>query len=103
MTAAFPGMTFNAKIYHDFLADIDGDFFLKAVEDFVKNTKEIYPGTNLIAMLRDKALSYKTLAQKDHVLKLKKETEEERIERWKRESVPMPEECREQLSKFGFK
>lgn len=57
LSATFPSMSFNAKIYDEMLSDIPDDFFLKAVYDFIKTTKEIFPGTNPIAILREKALS----------------------------------------------
>lgn len=38
------------------LGDLEDKYFLKAVHDFVKNTREVYPGTNPIAIIRENAL-----------------------------------------------
>ena len=58
LSATFPSINFNAKIYDEMLSDSPDDFFLKAVYDFIKTTKEIFPGSNPIAILREKALSF---------------------------------------------
>lgn len=57
LAASFPGIDFNPEVYEEMLSELPDEFFLKAVYDFIKTTKEIYPGTNPIAILREKALS----------------------------------------------
>ena len=58
LAAAFPGITFNAKVYDEMLGDLDDKYFLKAVYEFIQTTKEVYPGTNPIAILREKAVGF---------------------------------------------
>lgn len=57
LAASFPGITFNARLYEEMLGDLPDVYFLEAVYDFIKTTKELYPGTNPIAILREKAFS----------------------------------------------
>lgn len=74
-----------------------------AVLDIIKTTKELFPGSNIIAIIRDKAISLQTEAMRDSTLKLEAETEKERIERWRKEASPMPEDCQIALEKLGIK
>lgn len=101
LTAAFPGLQFNSNLFWRTLSDIDGEYFLKAVVDIIKTTKELYPGSNIIAILRNRAEELKLETLKNSKLQLEAETEKERIERWRKESVPMPTDCRLVLEKLG--
>ncbi len=74
-----------------------------AVLEIVKTVKELYPGSNIIAIIREKAGEVAEEIRSKNVLKLESETEKERIERWKAEAVPMPEDCRIALEKLGLK
>lgn len=103
MTAAFPGLQFNSDLFWAATNDLDGQYFLMAIMDIVKNTKDIYPGTNIIAVIRFKTIDLQNEFKKNNVLKLEVETEKERIDRWQKESAPMPEECRKALKKIGIK
>ena len=58
LAASFPGITFNAKVYDELLGDLNDKYFLDAVYDFIKTTKEVYPGTNPLAIIREKAMSF---------------------------------------------
>lgn len=86
LTAAFPGLSFNVQLYSQLLNDLEGDFFLKAVFDFILNTKEIFPGTNPIAILREKTLEITRVEVSKHQKKLAQETSEEERKRWEAES-----------------
>ena len=46
----------EAEVYWQFLSDLNDSDFLAAVEDFCKTQKEIYPGTNPIAIIRELAM-----------------------------------------------
>lgn len=94
LTAAFPGLQFNSNLLWRTLSDLDGEFFLMAVIDVIKTTKELYPGSNIIAILRTRAEELKLEVLKNSTLKLEAESEKDRIERWRKEAVPMPEDCR---------
>jgi hypothetical protein len=39
------------------LGDLQDEYFLDAVYHFIRTTKEIYPGTNPIAIIREKAIA----------------------------------------------
>jgi len=97
----FPSMNFDAKLFWTMLSDLDGQYFLMAVWEFIKNTKDIFPGTNIIAKIRGRAEELRLEALQNSTLKLEAETEKERIDRWQKESVPMPDECRKALEKLG--
>ena len=58
LAASFPGIDFNPEVYEEMLGELPDEFFLKSVYDFIKTTKEIYPGTNPIAILREKTFSF---------------------------------------------
>ena len=103
LVATFPSMNFNAKLYWEMLHDLDGECFLRAVWDFIKQTKEVFPGTNIIALLRDRAVGLRVSLYHDKQLRIEQETEQKRIERWKKESAPMPEDCRVALAKLGVR
>jgi hypothetical protein len=102
LSVAFPAMSFDAKIFWEMVNDLDGEFFLKAVWEFIKNTQDVFPGTNIIATIRNRTEELQNEAIKNNVLKLEAETEKERIERWAKEAVPMPDECKKELEKLGL-
>lgn len=103
LTAAFPGIQFNTDLLWRTLNDLDGEYFLMAIIDVIKTTKELYPGSNIIAIIRERAEIVKTETLKNSTLKLEAETEKERIERWQREATPIPVDCQEALIKLGVK
>jgi len=74
-----------------------------AVIDIIKTTKELYPGSNIIAIIRSRADELRLEVQRNSTLKLEAETEKERIERWQKESSPMPTDCKQALMKLGIK
>ena len=102
LTAAFPGLQFNSDLFWRTLNDLDGQFFLEAVIDIIRNTKEFFPGSNVIAILRSRAEELRIEALKNSTLKLVAETEKERVDRWSKEAAPMPEDCRSELIKKGL-
>ena len=55
LTTAFPNHPINAEFYYQMLSDLDPDLFIKAVLSVCNEQKEIYPGTNLIAIIREKS------------------------------------------------
>ncbi len=100
LIATFPNMNFNARLFWEMLNDLDGQFFLMAIWDVIKNTKELYPGTNIIATIRLKTGELQSEVIRNKTLKIEAETEKERVERWRKEAVPMPEDCRLALEKL---
>ena len=57
LALTFPEKKFDGKVWWELLNDIDDKKFLIAVKDVCSTTKELYPGTNLIAIIREIALS----------------------------------------------
>jgi hypothetical protein len=56
LKAAFPSMPTTDEtlsMWKHFLNDIDDASFLRAVEQVVTRTTQIYPGTNIIALIRE--------------------------------------------------
>ena len=51
---AFPSKEINAKVYYEALKDISDEDFENAVLEIIQKTKDLYPGSNLIAMIREK-------------------------------------------------
>lgn len=84
------------------LCDLDDQAFEQAIMDIAKNTQELYPNTNLVAIIRAKAEEIHRESRRKSDKLLTKETEQERLDRWKREAVPMPDEAREILKKHGI-
>ena len=57
LSAVFPSLQFNSaklKVWRNLLDDLDDAEFLGAVRHVCMETPEIYPGTNLIAKIRDR-------------------------------------------------
>jgi hypothetical protein len=103
LAASFPGLQFNSDLFWAALSDLDGEYFLKAVMSVIRNTKELYPGSNMIAIVRGLAIDMQNKNRQDDTLKLEAETEKERIDRWQKESAPMPDDCKKALAKLGIK
>ena len=74
-----------------------------AIIDIIKNTKEFYPGSNVIAIIRERTEDLRIETLKTKTLKITSETEKQRIDRWSKEAVPMPTDCRIALEKLGAK
>lgn len=56
ISSVFPKLDLNEdtlNIWEPLLQDLEDDHFLLAVEIFCSDQKEIYPGTNIVATLRE--------------------------------------------------
>lgn len=94
----FQNREFHIQLYHEFLIDLDDEAFEKAIKDIVKNVPTLYPNDNLIAMIRIRA-EKEFAARIDSEKKLlTRESEKEKIDRWKEEASPMPEETKKLLN-----
>jgi len=58
LTQAFPGVDFSIDIYWEVLSELDDESFSKAVLEFIKTRKEIYPGTGPIAILHERSIEF---------------------------------------------
>ncbi len=52
LTATFPNVELNLRIFWDLLADLEDDIFEKAILKIVRTQTQIFPGTNIVAMIR---------------------------------------------------
>lgn len=71
-----------------------------AVMDIIQSTKELFPGSNVIAIIRSRV---EELQREDNRYCIKDKETEARLARWKAEAAPMPEDCRLALVKLGIK
>ena len=55
LAASFPQTVFNSEIYEGVLGDLGDEDFKFAISNLVRELREIYPGTNLVAHIRDLA------------------------------------------------
>lgn len=53
----FPDKKIDSEVYWGFLKDIKDEDYLRAIAEIASTQTELYPGTNLIAMIREKALA----------------------------------------------
>ena len=67
ISTAFPDRKFEPEIYFELLKDLPDEAFLKAVVGFCKERTELYPGSNLIAILRERT---RDIARQPAMLKL---------------------------------
>jgi hypothetical protein len=61
LSKTFRGVEIDSKYYWEMLKELDDDRFIKSVFDLIKTTEQIYPGTNLIAMITSNAVADKKL------------------------------------------
>lgn len=54
ITACLPNLKLEFDIYFELLRDLPDEPFLKAVADFCRNETELFPGSNLVALLRQR-------------------------------------------------
>lgn len=55
LVSCFPDKDFNSTVYWELLQDLSDKAYLKAVKEVCQSQLEIYPGTNIIAIIRQKA------------------------------------------------
>ena len=56
LAQSFPDRKFDIKLMFQFLKDLEDDRFLKSIHKIVATKTELYPGTNIIALIRENAL-----------------------------------------------
>ncbi len=56
LLTVFPDKKIDSEVYWEFLKDLPDEDYLKAVTEISATQTELYPGSNLIAMIREKAL-----------------------------------------------
>jgi len=52
---AFPDKKFETQIIWEYLQDLSDLEFKKAVDEIIATQKDLYPGTNIIALIRERA------------------------------------------------
>ena len=74
LSEAFPKYEFSVPLYKKMLMDLGDECFMKAIVEIIRNTTELYPNTNLIAVIRQKALyEQKVLMERRPIAYLKEE------------------------------
>lgn len=63
LTQVFSQKDLDAELYWNFLKDLDDEPFLAAIEDVCKTIEQVYPGTNLIGILRNKTIGIRMKPQ----------------------------------------
>jgi hypothetical protein len=59
---AFPNRIFDNDFMWDYLNDLDDEEFLTAIQKVISSSKELYPGSNIIAIVRENAKVGKRLS-----------------------------------------
>lgn len=80
--------------------ELDGEAFCFAVQEFIKTTKELYPGSNPLAWLFEKHDELLNQRRSMRQKQLAKESDLEKIARWKRESSPPPKEWSDMMARL---
>ena len=57
LAGIFQNYKINAEFMYHFLEDLTNEEFTKAVNEIVRGMKGLYPNTNLVALIREKAKS----------------------------------------------
>ena len=55
LSSAFPANRFDVELYWELLNDLEDQDFEVSILRIIKTLKDIYPGTNLIALIIDQA------------------------------------------------
>ena len=55
LNTAFPNIRINVDFYWSMLSDLIDKEYIIAINKIVKGTRELYPNTNLVALIREKA------------------------------------------------
>lgn len=58
LVSVFPALKFQPDIYYEFLKDLREDCFMGGVNKVILEVKELFPNTNLIAVLREKTKEF---------------------------------------------
>lgn len=58
LSAVFPAVNLSPEIYYTFLDDLREDNFIGAIKSVCREVQELYPNSNLIAIIRQKAEEY---------------------------------------------
>lgn len=56
LATAFPQYKIDSEVYYEMLNDLTDERYLHAIYDIVRTNNEIYQTTNLISLIRDKAI-----------------------------------------------
>lgn len=78
LIAAFSGIeipTERAAVWYDLLCDMTREDFFRGLAEFCKTKKEIYPGTNIVACIREAFEESLTLTERYERRAKKKELE----------------------------
>jgi hypothetical protein len=81
---AFPKLEFNARLWYEVLKDLNGECLVLASMEICKTIEELYPTSNLLAMLRQRTLNItKQKLMEGRNLKLPDDSCDEPPREWK--------------------
>lgn len=63
----FPKREFNFKLFWKLLRDLDDKLFEQAVIDICASVEQIFPDTNVIAMIRNKSITMRLRLQQERI------------------------------------
>jgi hypothetical protein len=66
IASVFPDRKIETEVFYELLKDLDGDKVFKAVIDICKTETQLYPGSNLIAMIREIADPSARFIKREH-------------------------------------
>lgn len=81
------------------LSDIPDENFAAAIHKIGCETKQLYPGDNIAALIRENAKTIKIEAYRQQL----KDEQDEKNRKMRLEAVPMPEESRKLMEHFNVK
>ena len=59
LAVVFPALNIQPDFYYELLMDLDGGYFMWSVMKICKEQKELFPNTNIVALIRGNEEVYK--------------------------------------------
>ena len=75
LLAVFPQLKVEGAIFYEYLKDIRDRDFIRAINSIIRTVKELYPGTNIIALIIEHVkISRPELTEEELEIEHKEET-----------------------------
>jgi hypothetical protein len=84
LSATFPALKFLPDFHFEMLEDLDGELFAKTIKDICQNQTELYPNSNIIAIIRKRAVEIKNVRYRANL----EQKRVEEVKRWELEHDP---------------
>ena|SRR6185436_7114933 len=97
LSEAFPNYEMSPTLFFECLRELNDQDFASAILDIVKTVPQIYPGSNLIAMIRERSIQFAQRRVSNSGKITHEELGDTRTEDWKKlvEKV-----CKERQAKY---